>query len=169
MSRKLFSIAAAATLLTACEMSKVPENASAPAEATAVDTAADEQAIRANVDRWLQLVKAKDAAAIAQFYTEDGTVMPPNMPIGKGRPAIQKVWADMMATPGFDLSFTPEEIVVSSSGDMALDRGTYRLTVSPAGTPQSDTGKYVVVWRRVGGQWKAAADIFNSDQPAAGA
>ena len=169
MSRKLLLIAAAA-LLPACEATEKATNETAEANAPGtVDTAADEQAIRGRIDRWLQLVKAKDAAGIAQFYAEDGAVLPPNMPIGKGRPAIQKAWADMMATPGFDLTFTPDEIVISSSGDMALDRGTYRLTVSPAGKPQTDTGKYVVVWRKVGSEWKAAADIFNSDQPAAGA
>ena len=50
---------------------------------------------------------------------------------------------------------------------MALDRGTYRLTVAAAGAPQRDIGKYVVVWRKVGGEWKAVADIFNSDLPSA--
>jgi uncharacterized protein (TIGR02246 family) len=175
MRKTLFLVAAAAASMTACEVTETPANAPAEANATAeanapatVDAAAEERAIRGQVDRWLQRVKAKDAAAIAQFYTEDGAVMPANMAIGKGRPAIQKIWADMMATPGFDLTFAPEQIIISSSGDMALDRGTYRLTVSPAGTPQTDTGKYVVVWRKVGGEWKAAADIFNSDLPAAG-
>jgi uncharacterized protein (TIGR02246 family) len=169
MRKTVLVIAAAAASLSACEVTETPANAPAEANETAtVDAAADERAIRGHVDQWLQRVKAKDAAAIAQFYAEDGAVMPPNMAIGKGRAAIQKVWADMMATPGFDLTFTPEEIVISSSGDMALDRGTYRLTVSPSGTPQTDTGKYVVVWRKVGGEWKAAADIFNSDLPAAG-
>jgi ketosteroid isomerase-like protein len=74
----------------------------------------------------------------------------------------------MMGTPGFDLTFTPEQIVVSASGDMALDRGTYRLTVAPSGKAQHDTGKYVVVWRKASGDWKAAADIFNSDLPPGG-
>ena len=171
MSRKLLLIAAAAASLPACEVSE--KSASAPAEsntlaAAAVDTAADEQAIRGQVDRWLQLVKAKDAAGIAQLYTEDGAVMPSNVAKATGRAAIQKVWADMMATPGFDLTFAPEQIIVSSSGDMALDRGAYRLTVAPGGTAQTDTGKYIVVWRKIDGEWKAAADIFNSDLPAAG-
>jgi ketosteroid isomerase-like protein len=71
----------------------------------------------------------------------------------------------MMRTPGFDLTIVPEQIVVSSSGDMALDRGTYSLTIAPDGTTQTDTGKYVVVWRKIGSEWKAAADIFNSDLP----
>ena len=111
-------------------------------------------------------MKAKDAAAIAQLYTDDGAVMPPNGPISKGHEAIQKTWASMMQTPGFDLTITPEQIIVSSSGDMALDRGTYKLAIAPNGTAQTDTGKYVVVWRKIGGEWKAAADIFNSDLPA---
>lgn len=132
------------------------------------DTAAEEQAIRGQVAQWLDLVKSKDAAAIAQLYADDGAVMPPNAPIGKGRAAIQHTWASLMATPGFDLTFDPEQIVISSSGDMALDRGTYRLTVAPGGSAHSDTGKYVVVWRKIGGEWKAAADIFNSDNPVTG-
>ena len=92
----------------------------------------------------------------------------PNAPIGKGRAAIQQTWASLMGTPGFDLTFTPEQIVVSSSGDMALDRGTDASKVAPAGKAQADTGKYVVVWRKIGGDWKAVADIFNSDLPASG-
>jgi ketosteroid isomerase-like protein len=73
----------------------------------------------------------------------------------------------MMNTPGFNLTFNPEQIVLSSSGDMALDRGTYQLMIAPSGRAQNDTGKYVVVWRKIGNEWKAAADIFNSDRPPA--
>ena len=148
---------------------QTPANDAAEANgAASADTNADEQAIRAQIDRWLQLVKDKDAPSIAALYADDGAVMPPNAPIGKGRAAIQKTWASMMQTPGFDLTFAPEQIIVSSSGDMALDRGTYKFTAAPHGTVQMDTGKYVVVWRKIGGEWKAAADIFNSNLPAAG-
>ena len=94
--------------------------------------------------------------------------MPPNAPIGKGRTAIQHIWASLMQTPGFGLTFVPEQILLSSSGDMALDRGTYSLTIAPDGAKQTDTGKYVVVWRKIGREWKAAADILNSDLPASG-
>ena len=169
MTRSLLLLSATALLLPACQASNKPANEAAEVNGSAaVDTGADEKAISGQVDRWLQLVKAKDAAAIAGLYTEDGTVMPPNGPIGKGRDAIQKTWASMMATPGFDLTFTPEQIIVSSSGDIALDRGTYKLAIAPRGKAESDTGKYVVVWRKIGGEWKAAADIFNSDLPASG-
>ena len=169
MTRSLLLLSVTALLLPACQVGEKPANEAAEVNsAAAVDSGADEQAIRGHVDQWLQLVKAKDAAGIAELYAEDGAVMPPNAPIGKGRAAIQQTWASMMRTPGFDLSFVPEQIIVSSSGDMALDRGTYTLTVAPAGTTQTDTGKYVVVWRKIGGDWKAAADIFNSNLPASG-
>lgn len=169
MTKMLLLLSVTALLLPACQAREKPANDGAEVNsAAAVDSAGDEQAIRAQVDHWLQLVKAKDASGIAEIYAEDGAVMPPNAPIGNGRAAIQQTWASMMRTPGFDLTFSPEQIVISSSGDMALDRGTYTLTVAPAGTTQTDTGKYVVVWRKIGGDWKAAADIFNSNQPASG-
>jgi uncharacterized protein (TIGR02246 family) len=164
MTKSLLLLSVAALLLPACQAGEKPANEAAEVNSTAaVDAGADEQAIRGQVDRWLQLVKAKDAAGIAELYAEDGAVMPPNAPIGKGRAAIQQTWTSMMRTPGFDLTFAPEQIVVSSSGDMALDRGTYSLTIAPDGTTQTDTGKYVVVWRKIDHEWKAAADIFNSD------
>jgi uncharacterized protein (TIGR02246 family) len=167
MTKMLLLLSVTALLLPACQAREKSANDGAEVNsAAAVDTAGDEQAIRGQVDRWLQLVKAKDASGIAALYAEDGAVMPPNAPIGKGRAAIQQAWTSMMRTPGFDLTFNPEQIVISSSGDMALDRGTYNLTVAPAGTTQTDTGKYVVVWRKIGGDWKAAADIFNSNLPA---
>ena len=169
MAKMLLLLSVTALLLPACQAREKPANNGAEVNsAAALDTAEDEQAIRAHVDHWLQLVKAKDASGIAELYAEDGAVMPPNAPIGKGRAAIQQTWASMMRTPGFDLTFNPEQIAISSSGDMALDRGTYSLTVAPAGTTQTDTGKYVVVWRKIGGDWKAAADIFNSNLPASG-
>ena len=169
MTKSLLLLSIAALLLTACQAGEKPANDAAEVNSTAaVDTGADELAIRGHVDRWLQLVKAKDAAGIAELYTEDGAVMPPNAPISKGRKAIQQTWESMMQTPGFDLTFVPEQIIVSSSGDMALDRGTYSLTIAPNGVKQTDAGKYVVVWRKIGREWKAAADILNSDLPANG-
>ncbi len=167
MTKSILLLSATALLLPACQVGVKSGNDAAEVNNSApVDTGANEVAIRGQVDRWLQLVKAKDAAAIADLYTADGAVMPPNAPIGKGRAAIQQAWAAMLGTPGFDLTFVPEQIVVSASGDMALDRGTYTLTMAPAGTTVKDSGKYVVVWRKTGSEWKAAADIFNSDLPA---
>ena len=164
MRKKLLMLAASAALLPACEMA---ERRDAP-EAAQASTAADEQAIRAHIARWVQLIQAKDSATIAQFYADDGVVMPPNQPLVSGREAIVQFWQSMIAIPEATLTFQPERIEFSSAGDMALDRGTYRFTGKPGGQAVDETGKYVVVWKKVGGDWKVAADIFNSDKPAAG-
>lgn len=169
MMKGVLLLSAAALFLSACQAKTGPANEIAQAKETAVvDTAADESAIRVQIDRWLELVKAKDAGAIAQLYSEDGAVMPPNAPIGKGRAAIEQTWASMMRAPGFDLIFVPEAIMVSASGDLALDRGAYQLKFDSAGVSQTEIGKYVVVWRKEGDDWKAVADIFNADMPPAG-
>lgn len=168
MTIRLMLLTATALLISSCDTGKENANGTSSEAAVSVTSTADEEAIRRQVARWLQLIKSKDSAAIAQMYTEDGAVMPPNATIGKGRAAIRQTWASMMNTPGFELTFAPEQIVLSGSADMALDRGTYRLAIAPSGKAQSDTGKYVVVWRKVGGEWKAAADIFNSDLPTSG-
>lgn len=158
------TLACCAIMLSACDADSPERNGVVAAEHDK-GAAGDAQAIRLASERWLELIRAKDAEAIAQLYSEDGALMPPNSPMAKGRRAIQNAWQSMMQTPGFNLTFEVETIVVSSSGDMALDRGTYDLAMSSPDGPVRDNGKYVVVWRKIDGDWKAAADIFNSNQP----
>ena len=163
-SKLLLALACSAAALSACSQ-PVVENRNAAVQA---DTAADEQAIRGHINRWLQHITARDSAAIARFYADDGVVMPPGQPLSSGRESVQRFWQSMFEIPEFNLTFSPERIEFSRAGDMALDRGTYRFTGRPGGQAVDETGKYVVVWKKVGGEWKVAADIFNSDRPAAG-
>jgi ketosteroid isomerase-like protein len=71
-----------------------------------------------------------------------------------------------MSKPGFKLSFAPTTIEVSKSGDMAYDIGTFELTMNdPQGNATMIPGKYVVVWKKQPNHnWKAIADIFNTDK-----
>lgn len=94
--------------------------------------------------------------------------MPPNAPIGKGRAAIQQTWTSMMQTPGFDLTIVPEQIIVGRRVTWRSIVGPDKLAIAPDGKAMTDTGKYVVVWRKIGSEWKAAADIFTSDLAASG-
>ena len=132
-------------------------------ESEAAQGAADQQAIQDTNAQWLRLIKDGNAAAVAQLYLPDGAIMPPGAPKAQGPKAIEKVWSGLIATPGFGLTFKADDITVSSAGDMALDRGTYRLETGSPSAPTQDVGKYVVVWRKIEGKWKVAADIFNSD------
>jgi ketosteroid isomerase-like protein len=47
--------------------------------------------------------------------------------------------------------------------DSAREIGTFSL-MTKGQQPQQMTGKYVVVWQKVGSDWKLATDIWNSDK-----
>jgi uncharacterized protein (TIGR02246 family) len=113
--------------------------------------------------KWMQAIEAKDAHACAAFYADDGRIMPPNAPLAQGTEAITNVWKGFFQLKDFALTFEPTRISVARAGDIAYDIGTYSLAFDGEQGPVRDRGKYVVVWRKVGSDWKVAADIFNSD------
>jgi uncharacterized protein (TIGR02246 family) len=125
--------------------------------------AGDEHVIRDLEARWVKAVAAKDVAWIANLYAPDGRLMPPNAKAAVGRDAVRAAWTAMLGTPGFALTFAPAEVRVAKAGDMASDIGTWEQP-GPDGKV-GDQGKYVVVWKKLHGEWKVLADIFNSDRP----
>jgi uncharacterized protein (TIGR02246 family) len=102
--------------------------------------------------------KAKDAAKIASYYAEDAVLMPPNQPSVKGRTAIQAHYANEFKQGYTNLDLSPAESVIS--GERAFESGASSITL-PNG--RIDRGKYLLVYKRVGADWKLAYDIFNSD------
>jgi uncharacterized protein (TIGR02246 family) len=131
--------------------------------AQSVDLAAEEAAIRALNVEWVAAVAAQDAAGNAAFYAPDGAIMPPGGAMAQGPDAVAQVWQSFFDLPGFVLTFEPTYIEVSAAGDLAYDIGTYSLAFDSDQGPVQDNGKYVVVWKKVDGVWKVAADIFNSN------
>ena len=127
------------------------------------DSKADEARIRTLIGAWLAAVAAKDAGATADFYAADGMIMPPGSPAAQGHEAVAAVWNGFYQLKDFQLVFTPTSITIAEAGDVAYDIGTYDLSFTGDAGKVTDHGKYVVVWKKVDGDWKAAADIFNSD------
>ena len=126
----------------------------------------DEEAIRQTVASWSEAAGAKDLNKCVSFYTDDASVLPFNAPIATGIDQIRKVWSQLMSNPGFSIRFGPTKIDVARSADLAYEIGTFELTLSDqTGKSAASRGKYVVAWKKqANGEWKAAADIFNTDQ-----
>ena len=105
-----------------------------------------------------------DAAGLAALYTEQGQLLPPNADFMTGREAIQAFWQGAM-----DMGLTEariETLEVEAHGDTAIEVSKYTLHVQ--GGQQADAGKFIVIWKREGGQWRLHRDIFNSSLPAPG-
>ena len=125
----------------------------------------DEAAIRNADTEWSHAVEAKDLDKTTSFYAEDASAYPFNAPVAAGKDSIRQLWSHLFESPGFHLQFAPTKVEVAKAGDMAYDAGTFELKMNGSdGSPKTTQGKYVVVWKKQNGQWKAVADIFNTDQ-----
>ena len=115
-------------------------------------------------ERAMALFKRGDAAGMAALYTEEGQVLPPNGDFVRGPEAIQGFWQAVMDMGIKEVQLETGE--VEGHGDTAIEVST--LTLLGEGGQVLDRGKYIVIWKQEGGQWKLHRDIFNSSLPAPG-
>jgi len=114
---------------------------------------------------WAKAAAAKDVERTIAFYSDDAIVLPPNATSATSKESIRNAWKDMLASPGLVITWEPKKVKLGKSGEMAWVSGTYELTMNDAsGKPTNDRGKYLEVWERQSdGNWKCAADMWNSD------
>ena len=112
-------------------------------------------------DVWTAAFNKGDAAAVAALYTEDAYVLPPGSAMVKGRAAIEAFWRQAAQQMG-DAKLTTVD-VLPLGRSAAREVGTVALKTKSQ-PPQEVVGKYAVVWRKVGRDWKLATDIWNTDK-----
>ena len=124
-----------------------------------------EQLLRDLDAKWAKAAAAKDVEQTIAFYSDDAIVFPPNASSAATKEAIRNGWKEMFGSPGFVISWQPTKVQVGKAGEMAWVSGTYELTMNDAtGKPINDRGKYLEVWQKqTDGNWKCAADMWNSD------
>ncbi len=138
--------------------------ACAPPQPT-VDLGAVKKSLLDRDAAWSKTVK--DAGAFASYFGEGATWFPPDGPMVQGAANIKDFATNLVATPGFSVSWKAADADVSSSGDMGYTYGAVEMTMqSPEGKPLAIRGKYVTVWKKqASGEWKVVADIFNANGP----
>lgn len=112
-------------------------------------------------DAWTAAFNKGDAAAVAALYTEDAYVLPPGSAMVKGRTAIEAFWRQA-AQQMTDAKLTTVD-VLPLGRSAAREVGTVTLKTKSQ-PPQEVVGKYVVVWRKIGRDWKLATDTWNTDK-----
>ena len=114
--------------------------------------------IDANNAKWLELFNKGDFSGIASLYSADAIALPPGSAMVKGRTAIEAMWKSM-AEQVTDPKLTTLDVKPLGSS-AAREIGTFVLKTKGA-SPQEVSGKYVVVWEKVGEDWKLTTDIWN--------
>jgi ketosteroid isomerase-like protein len=104
----------------------------------------------------------KGATAMGSMYTTDAQLFPPNSDVVRGTSAITTFWKG-----GYDMGIKKaklETVEAEQNGNLVTEVGNY--TLYGANDAQMDAGKYIVVWKKEGGQWKLHRDIWNTNTPA---
>lgn len=109
---------------------------------------------------FMSAVSNGDAAGVADVYTEDGQFLLPNAEKVVGKANIQKTFQGLIDSGITGLKL--ESVEIERTGDTAYEVGRYNLY---AGDAEVDNGKYIVIWKKEGAEWKYYRDIFNSDLP----
>jgi len=108
--------------------------------------------------KWIEYFNKGDFAGVASLYATDATAFPPGSAMVHGGAAIEAMWKGMAEQVG-DPKLTTLD-VKQLGPSAAREIGTFSLkTKGPK--PEEVTGKYVVVWEKVGNDWKLATDIWN--------
>jgi ketosteroid isomerase-like protein len=96
--------------------------------------------------------RARDAAALADLFTEDGFVLSNGSPPVRGRAAIRVKYANS----GGPLAL--RAFAYSTEGRVGYIVGGFARA-----TGEPDTGKFVLALRKDAGRWQIAADMDNGN------
>jgi len=161
-ARILAAALAAGIVSTGCVVNKEE----APV-APAIDIAAEEQAVRGRSMEWLKLATAKDAAAIANGILAANSVTMYDGVINEGAAAVQAATeAGYAARPNSTNTWTTDEVHVAASGDLAYELGTSTEDADGAGEAAPTSGRFVTVWTKADGTWRAVVDAGTTRKPA---
>lgn len=141
-----------------------PPPASETPSAAAGSSADDVEAIRAAGAAKDAAYGASNANGVVAVFENDAVLMPPAAAIARGRLPIRQFLAgDMseMSASGYATVIAEDSVEITVSGSFAFRSGTYS-TSDKSGTTV-DTGKWLEVWHKTGGQWRIARSIWNSD------
>ena len=138
--------------------------ACAPAAPPAVDTAADETALKAATSTWLAAYNAGDVEKMVALYAEDAVLMPPHAPVANGHAAIRAfLTADTAGAKAAGIKLVPGPATAGVAGDTGWESGSY--TVRDAAGATVDSGSYLSVSHKSNGKWLYHRDTYNSDRP----
>lgn len=131
-------------------------------QSTSFDLAAAKTEIETANKKISDLINKKDSAGVAtEIYTSDAKFMITNGPTVVGTKNIQSVFSAFI-NEGNTLVLTTTEIW--GDENVIAEEGTFVTT--RADGISTETGKYLVLWKKEDGKWKIFRDCYNTDSAA---
>lgn len=120
--------------------------------------------IQAMEDAFSAAEKAKDAAAVAAYYSEDAVSYSRNKPPLSGRAAIQAKIAEDLAKDTTGETNVYKVVDLFAEGDLLVEIGSW--TSMDAAGAEKDKGHYMSVFRKKDGKYTCIRDMNVSSNPA---
>ncbi len=111
--------------------------------------------------KFMDAFARRDAAAVPSLYTAEAALLPAGEDFIRGRETIASYWSGAMKL-GLD-RVTLETMEITGDGSNAQEVGTYDFRSDRGAL--ADRGKYIVLWRREGDQWRIHRDIWTTSDP----
>lgn len=107
--------------------------------------------------QWLQAESRKDLDSALAFIAPDGYYLPADWPTLQGRAEVTRFLEAAFALPQDTIRGGPIHIDVAASGDMAYEVGQTEIPYRFASGDTLIKAHYMVVWKKLDGQWQAVA------------
>ena len=132
-----------------------------------VDIAAETAAVSARSQGIAAAEAAQNTEQALAFWADDAIVQGAGSPQIQGHDAIRALYDSFFGSGQLkQFEGTTSYLEVSQSGDLAYEYGVNRFVLTGPSGDLLDMGKYLAVWKKIDGEWYAAALSFTSDAPA---
>ncbi|MBK5271330.1 MAG: nuclear transport factor 2 family protein [Bacteroidia bacterium] len=133
-------------------------------EAKTVDVEKIKPDIQAMEDAFAAAEKAKDAAAVAAYYSDDAISYGRNVDPTVGKAAIQESIAKRLESDTTGNYNVYKVVDLFADGDMAVEIGSWSV-LNPAGT-EVDKGHYMSYFQKRDGKYVCIRDMNVTSMPA---
>ena len=128
------------------------------------DLDAERRQIHALNQLWLQAESRKDLDSALTFIAPDGYYLPADWPTLQGHAEVGRFLEAAFALPQDTIRGGPIHIEVAASGELAYEVGQTEIPYHFASGDTTVKAHYMVVWKKIGGQWKAVATSVSGSQ-----
>jgi len=114
--------------------------------------------IRALSNSFESTFSISDLTKIAEFYTENGMLLPSGFDFVRGKQDIKEFWQSAI---DMGIKYIKIDIIeVEQHNDTTIEMSNY--TLSNSDNQVIDAGKGIVIRKNIGDAWKMHRDIWNS-------
>ena len=133
-------------------------------ESSTVDNAAEIEAVRARSVAISAAEAAKEIETILTYWADDAIVQVNGAPQINGKDAVSELVRNYFAQVK-EFKGTSSHIEVSAAGDLAYEFGVNRVVLPGPTGDLLAMGKYLLIWKKIEGEWYVSAISVTDDNP----